>query len=405
MPATSLKTFVHPKRAYRLAFPAHWENRIEDDGRACGFGPSDRDDVGLWISIMPYSIDTDRLRDDLPALFQKALSQTEAANVRPDSSLRHHALKADITRADQGGHYWIIAGGDMVLFASSQVPAAERDAWNAQFERLMCSVQITRDDELLLLQVADDVLQRLRAAHPDQDYQYDENSIRGRDHRVFLDNLFRQVRSAPDQQDLIVGSFVDSIAPAAGNLMGQEAWDEVQDSILPVLKPHNYIKTEGPTKELVTSEWLAGVVICYAINNSSQAFRFVTGWDLERWNLGIETLHDKSIANLQQLPWPERLDGAREPGEGRLILINTADSFDASRLLHPDLHRVFSGTLGSPFYAGVPDRDTLVVFSDHRKLRRRIVGQLRKDFKKSAYQISPRPFLVTADGIAPGDLE
>jgi hypothetical protein len=33
----------------------------EKEGEACGFGPHERDDVGLWISILPMSVDTDTL--------------------------------------------------------------------------------------------------------------------------------------------------------------------------------------------------------------------------------------------------------------------------------------------------------------------------------------------------------
>jgi hypothetical protein len=79
----------------------------------------------------------------------------------------------------------------------------------------------------------------------------------------------------------------------------------------------------------------------------------------------------------------------------------TSDGLASSRILHPDLHRLFSGPLGSPFRAGIPDRDTLVVYSDRHRLRQRTERQLRKDHRTSSYPITPRPFLVTPDGIAP----
>ena len=66
--------------------------------------------------------------------------------------------------------------------------------------------------------------------------------------------------------------------------------------------------------------------------------------------------------NLTSLPWPKRLEGARQ-ANGRLVMVATNDSFDASRLLHPDLHRLLSKQLGSRFYAGVPASDTLIAFS------------------------------------------
>jgi hypothetical protein len=119
-----------------------------------------------------------------------------------------------------------------------------------------------------------------------------------------------------------------------------------------------------------------------------------------RWGTDPQTLHQLAIDNLANLPWPERLEGSRQKDGGRLILVETNDSLASSRLLHPDLHRIFSGPLGSPFWAGIPDRSTLVVYSDRRSLKQRIARRLKKDHQTSAYPISPVPFLVTPDGIA-----
>ena len=54
---------------------------------------------------------------------QQALQKSEAEDLRRDPTLRHFGLVADMTKDGEGGHYWIVAGGDVVLFASSQVPA------------------------------------------------------------------------------------------------------------------------------------------------------------------------------------------------------------------------------------------------------------------------------------------
>src|SRR5437870_3848896 len=86
MPPIQLATFIHPAKAYRLRYPAHWEHLEKDDGRSCGFGPRDRDDVGLWITILPVSIDGERLEQDLPKIFRQAISD-EGTNVRRDPTL------------------------------------------------------------------------------------------------------------------------------------------------------------------------------------------------------------------------------------------------------------------------------------------------------------------------------
>ena len=69
---TPLKTFLHPQSVYRLECPAHWDQVTEKEGESCGFGPHERDDVGLWISILPMSIDTPKLTEDLPKLMEQS---------------------------------------------------------------------------------------------------------------------------------------------------------------------------------------------------------------------------------------------------------------------------------------------------------------------------------------------
>lgn len=398
---TPVKTFIHPAKVYRLEYPAHWDQVTQDEGRACGFGPHERDDVGLWISILPMSLDTERLTDDLPKVLQQALPQVEAGELRRDTTLHDYGLKADILKEGQAGHYWMVAGGDVILFASTQVPAAERDEWNPAFEKAMASLQITREKELKLRKIANEVMAELKKRHPDQEFEFEEKGIRGKNHLIYLSNLYREVQQAPQRQTEIIKHFVEHLSLSADLHMGYEEWEEVQPHILPVLKPRDYIQTEGPTQHMLTNEWLADVIVCYAIKRP-KLFRFVTGWDVNRWGTDVKTLHELALQNLGKLPWPKRLEGGRQPDGGRVIVVDTRDSMTANRLLHPDLHRIFSQALGSPFWAGIPDRETLVLFSDRRLLKKRIARKLKKDHDTSAYPITPRPFLVTRDGIAPG---
>lgn len=395
------KKFRHPAGIYRLDYPAHWDQIEKDEARSCGFGPHERDDVGLWISLMPVSADTERLADDLPKILEQALPRMEGCNVRHDPTLRHYAVKADVTKEGEGGHYWLVAGGDVVLFASTQLPEAERDEWNPTFDRVMQTLEITRDEELALRKLTNEVLVMLRERHPDQDFQLDEKGIRGRNRVVFMSNLHREVRGAsPERRGEIIEHFVSSLAQSMDSSLGEETWEDAQTRLLPVLKPRSYLAADPANRYSLVTEWLTDVVICYVLQ-SKNFFRFVTTYDADRWEQSHEQLHDLAIANLARLSWPSRLEGSRERDGGRVIIVSTGDSLASSRLLHPDLHRIFSGPLGSPFRAGIPDRDTLVLYSDRRKLRLRIEKQLKKDHRSSSYPITPRSFLVTADGIAP----
>jgi uncharacterized protein YtpQ (UPF0354 family) len=401
MDQSQLKKFLHPAGVYRLEYPSYWDQIQKDEARSCGFGPHERDDVGLWISLMPVSVDSERMAEELPKILTQVLPQMQGGNVRRDPTLRHYGVKADMHKEGEGGHYWLIAGGDVVLFASSQVPIAERDVWNPPFERLMASLEITRDEELALRQLTTEVMMMLRERHPDEEFQIDEKGIRGRNRVVFLSNLHREVRSAsPSRRGEIIEHFVDSLAQSMDLSLGYETWEDARTRLLPLLKPRSYLESDTASRHSLVNEWLADVVICYALR-SKDIFRFVTTADAERWEMNAESIHEVAIENLSQLPWPSKLEGARQSDGGRLIVVVTGDGLASSRLLHPELHRLFSGPLGSPFRAGIPDRDTLIVYSDRHRLRLRTERQLRKDYRTSGYPITPRPFLVTPDGIAP----
>jgi uncharacterized protein YtpQ (UPF0354 family) len=394
-----LKTFHHPRSVYRLEYPSHWDQITQKEGESCGFGPHERDDIGLWISIMPMSVDTERLKEDLPKLMQHAMKDSESENVRLDKTLRDHGMVADIKKEGQGGHYWLVTGGDVVLIASSQVPVAERDVWNPLFQEVMASLQITRDDQLFQRRVANDLLAALQAKHPEQEFHFDEQHIRGRDRVVYLSNILREIRGSSEPREKIIDRFVNTLSQPATADFGHEVWDEIQAAIVPVIKPREYIDPDGPTRHLQTSDWLPDVLICYAIK-SKNMFRFVTGWDVNRWSQTSESLHETALANLARLPWPRELVGARTKDAGRIIVVDTDDKLASSRLLHPDLHKLFSGPLGRTFLAGIPCRERLVLFSDRRDMKKRIGRRLKKDHDSSAYPITPRPFQVTRDGIA-----
>jgi uncharacterized protein YtpQ (UPF0354 family) len=394
------KKFNHPAGVYRLEYPDHWDQVQKDEARSCGFGPHDRDDVGLWISLMPVSVDSNRLAEELPKILSQVLPQMEGGDVRSDPSLRHYGVKADVHKEGEGGHYWLIAGGDVLLFASSQLPVAERDVWNPTFDHLMATLEITRDEELALRQLTDEVLTLLREQNPEQDFQPDEKGIRGSNRVVFLSNLYREVRAAPARRTEIIQHFVQSLGQSMNLPLGQETWEDAQTRLLPLLKPRSYLDSDSATRHSLVNEWVADLVICYALR-SNGIFRFVTTADADRWQTDAQAVHQVAIENLCRLGWPTKLEGASQKDGSRLIIVATSDGLASSRLLHPDLHRLFSGPLGSPFRAGIPDRDTLVVYSDRHRLRQQTERQLRKDHRKSSYPISPRPFLVTPDGIAP----
>src|SRR5262249_43065674 len=137
-------------------------------------------------------------------------------------------------------------------------------------------------------------------------------------------NVFREVKAAPSRRSQIIKHFVDRLGQSVGLPLGYETWDEAKPRLLPLLKPRNYIDSEGATRHSLVTDWLGDVIICYALK-TKDIFRFVTTIDAERWELDSEAIHQVAIENLAKLPWPSRLEGARQRDRGRLIIVETRD--------------------------------------------------------------------------------
>src|SRR4051794_35000908 len=225
---------------------------------------------------MPVSVDTDQLAEELPRMLSQVIpAGVQGGNVRRDLTLRHHGVKADVQKEGEGGHHWLIAGGDVVLFASSDVPAAERHVWGPIFERLLATLEITREDELALRQLTDEVLALFRQRHPGEHFQPDGKGLRGGNRVVFLGNLHREVRAAPARRSQIIQHFVRSLGDSMDLALGRETWAEAQARLLPVLKPRSYVDSDSAGRGSLFNDWLADVVVCYALR-SKDILRFVT---------------------------------------------------------------------------------------------------------------------------------
>ena len=191
MTDSPLTQFQHPHGIYRLAVPVSWEYRVEQDGRQCGFGPRDRDDVGLWISILPIRVESDQVGYGLREILHQAMGSS-TAEIREDDSLRHMALTAASPEEENGGSFWLIAGGDLILLASTKFPSSERHPWKDCFARVMATSQITRDAETTELRVRRKLLERLRRQFPDAGFEIEGDRIGSGEQAAIFVRLFLQ---------------------------------------------------------------------------------------------------------------------------------------------------------------------------------------------------------------------
>ena len=77
------------------------------------------------------------------------------------------------------------------------------------------------------------------------------------------------------------------------------------------------------------------------------------------------------------------------------------DGFDASRILLPTLHNRLREHLGSPFVAGIPNRDILLCFRNDEQTVERLSEKISEDYRQMPHQVTDKLLLITPDGVAP----
>ncbi len=387
--------FEHPKNIFQLEFPSEWDHQLEDDTRSVGFAPKGRDDVCLSCYIMPYSIDAETITKSplLVGHCEKMFAQANAVNPRRDATFPYFAMVADRNQKGMSGYYWMVTACDIFLGLSTYYPEDEQHLWQPIFERMLSTFRIPRDTEALFNRAITRLLGKLHEKTPDEKYELHGHELRGKNKTIPLGNLLAQVRQIPSDWEEITDQFFESAVTALySDQLGAERLDDFREEIFPFIRPDSFAK-DG---QLAKNEWLANLNITYVIHIQS-GFRYITTFDMERWGIELDELHQLAITNLSQLPTsaakPDIPDGALP-----FIMVAAGDNMEASRLLDPRLYEHFHEMLGGPFIAAIPSRDALILFPNDKDMRRSLQQTVRKDFETTAYPITDRLFLVTPDG-------
>src|SRR5687767_13435303 len=218
--------------------------------------------------------------------------------------------------------------------------------------------------EQFLQQVLDCVAERfplVRIAAGDEPFSV---SING--HLAPLENLYRAAQLRPGHSRQHIERWVvELLRVAEGTPDRTGSFDELKDRILPMIvaeKPgeHNVDRHRGN----VTAPFVEGLSVAYAID-SDRTIAYLPEVQFKAWDVSLEELHETALGNLVKRS--ETMNArAVQDDDGRvsLILFQTMDGYDASRILLPTLHDRLREHLGSPFAAAIPNRDILLCFRD-----------------------------------------
>jgi len=224
-------------------------------------------------------------------------------------------------------------------------------------------------------------------------------SLKVNGHSVAMENLYRLVVIRPDELDHHTDRWIVELLRAAEGLPDQAAsFEEIKDRILPmVLNDETRDPRSFPT---IKQPLIDKLSVGYAVDND-RTISYIPLHVFKSWNIEVDQLHEVALHNLTVRSEAMQAQASQdENGRVNLILFQTLDGYDASRVLLPTLHQRLRDYLGSPFAAAIPNRDILLCFRDDSETVSRLQSQIAEDYKTMPHQITDKLMLVTPDGIA-----
>jgi uncharacterized protein YtpQ (UPF0354 family) len=215
-----------------------------------------------------------------------------------------------------------------------------------------------------------------------------------------LENLYRIALLRPNEMKRHVERWMAELLRAAETLPNHAtSYEQVKDRIMPMVL--SQAVEQSNSGAMVTQQFVEGLVIAYALD-SERTIGYIAAQQFDGWHISVDELHETAINNLVNRSESIAAQAAAdESGRINLIIFQTMDGYDASRILLPTLHSRLVGHLGSPFAAGIPNRDILLCFRDDEGTVERMRKQIADDFRHMPHAVTEQLLLVTPDGVAP----
>jgi uncharacterized protein YtpQ (UPF0354 family) len=207
-----------------------------------------------------------------------------------------------------------------------------------------------------------------------------------------FENYYRLYLDQPDGLDKIIDSFGAALYTMRDQM--PTAQRVPLGTLLPQIKNAQFFKEHGTAGgKLARRPLVADLYVVYVADNPT-TMRFIFESDIKHMGWTVDRLHQIALENLAQKAANTNYVMAGE-GEKMLIISQTRDSYDAARILLPDLHAHLAEYLPGPTLFGIPNRDFLVTLGDtDKKFVREIAGMVRNDFQSQPQPISPQLFAI-----------
>lgn len=222
--------------------------------------------------------------------------------------------------------------------------------------------------------------------------------VRGQPITGDLGNSYVLYRNAPEQLDAIQ----QALAAAVLDLPDRSEADGLQllQHIYPMLR-NRAVLDEIRAQQIpgLISRPLAGdLVVCYVIDEGQRVV-FVNEQHAERWDVSESLLYEIGLRNLRARSWQPR-PGRLGSGAGGLLIFNSGDGYDATRILLPELFTEIAEQQPGSLVIGVPNRDFLIAFSDAAtSVFEQVSAQITVDAQTRDHPLTAQLFTIRDDNV------
>lgn len=176
------------------------------------------------------------------------------------------------------------------------------------------------------------------------------------------------------------------------------SFEQLKERVFPMLKPIGLLAEvrERKLPMIVYRPFLADLIIAYVVDETGSA-AYINERHLERWELGEHELHARAIENLRRRTEEHGSHTVVGEGAQRLVVFNTQDGYDATRLLLPALLERWRGEFPGRVVIGVPSRDFLIMFSDaDEQILANVAHQVQLDAANREHGLTDQLFTLDA---------
>lgn len=254
-------------------------------------------------------------------------------------------------------------------------------------------------------QLRAEALEVLGSEFPDERFEAgsEPDVIRMGEAELGLQNLrsalcLAQPMDAVQRRDELVAYFGRIVALTKNsNGAVPTKWGEARELVRLQFMHEDYLRLLAGNNVLVKRPFVPGVYLAVVVDRPN-GYTYVREKDRESWHIDEEDLFETALKNVDESHGSPKLQGARGPDP--FLASEEKDGYDAVRILLPWVRTEAAKHLGDPFFASIPNRDFLIMWSvaNSPSFQQQARQNVSLDFGSQPYKLSPFVLKVWADG-------